>query len=87
MRSELRRAAALWPALSPATLLAMATVHGARSLGVRGAGTLRRAGRADFVVTGARATAAATLAAFVHGELPLRRIVCAGREVAPGADR
>lgn len=87
MRAELRRAAALWPALAPATLLAMATVHGARSLGVRGAGSLRRHGGADFLVVDARPTPVATLAAFVHGELALRRVVCGGRDVATDSGR
>jgi len=77
---ELRRAAALWPALSPRQLFAMATTAGARSLGLPGAGRLRRGGRADFVVVPAAATAAATLASFVHGVLPLVQVRCAGRD-------
>jgi cytosine/adenosine deaminase-related metal-dependent hydrolase len=84
MRAELARAARLWPSLSPAALLAMATTHGAASLGLRGAGRLRPGGRADFLVVPALATPAATLAAFVAGELPLLAVVCGGREVARG---
>lgn len=79
MLEELKRATALWPSLAPAALLAMATRHGARSLGLRGCGALRRGARADFAVTGARATFAATLAGFVHGELLPFRVVSAGR--------
>ncbi len=78
MRAELARAAALWPALPPRELLAMATTHGAASLGLRGAGRLRVGGRADFVVVDAANDAATTLAGLVHGELPTRSVVCAG---------
>ncbi|MFN9304660.1 MAG: amidohydrolase family protein [Planctomycetota bacterium] len=86
MRAELARAARMWPGLGPAEVLAMATTNGAASLGLRGAGRLRPGGRADFVVVPALATPAATLAAFVHGELPLLAVVCGGRRLvsAPG---
>lgn len=79
MREELRRAALAWPSLAPATLLAMATRHGGRSLGLVDAGRLRRGGRADFVVVPAGPSPANMLAAFVHGELPLLQVRCAGR--------
>lgn len=82
MLHELRRAAVAWPSLAPATLLAMATAHGGRSLGLPGAGVLRRGGRADFLVTAAGAAWAPTLRAFVHGELPVQAVVCEGRTVA-----
>ncbi len=87
MREELRRAALFWPSLSPAQLLAMATGHGARSLGLPGAGRLRRGARADFVVVPAAATFAASLAAFVHGASPLLRVVCGGRTFEPPPPR
>lgn len=79
LRAELARAARMWPALAPDDLLAMATTHGAASLGLRGAGSLRPGGRADLLVVPALATPAATLAAFVAGELPTLAVVCAGR--------
>lgn len=86
MRAALARAAALWPSLAPADLLAMATTDAAASLGLRGAGRLAVGGRADFVVVDAGVDAAATLRGFVHGELPMRSVVCAGRtrRFAPG---
>jgi len=80
MRHELQRAAALWPQLSPSQLLAMATAHGGRALGVA-AGALRRGGRADFVAVRASSDWAATLAAFVHGAAQLERVVVGGRRV------
>lgn len=73
MQRELQRAAAMWPSLATAELLAMVTTHGARSLGQPGLGRLRRGGRADLVVlpaTGA-ADAMAAVAAFVAGVAPL----------------
>jgi cytosine/adenosine deaminase-related metal-dependent hydrolase len=82
MRAELARAARMWPDLAPSELLAMATTHGAVSLGLRGAGRLRPGGRADLLVVPALATPEATLAAFVHGELPTLAVVCGGRRVA-----
>lgn len=84
MRAELARASRMWPQLRPEQLLAMATTHGASSLGLPGAGRLRVGGRADFVVVPARATAAATLAAFVAGEAPTVAVRCAGRAAALG---
>lgn len=83
MRVELVRAARLWPGLAPDQLLAMATTHGAASLGLRGAGRLRPGGRADFVVVPALATPEATLAAFVVGELPTLAVVVGGRRFVP----
>lgn len=73
MQHELQRAAAMWPELGPADLLAMATTHGARSLGLPGLGRLRRGGRADLVVlpAGGAADALAAFAAFVAGQAPL----------------
>lgn len=79
MRTELRRAALAWPSLAPSTLLAMATRLGARSLGLAGAGRIRRGARADLVVAPAAATPASTLAAFVHGDLPLLQVLGGGR--------
>ena len=75
--SELQRAAAMWPSLRTDELLAMATRHGARSLGQPALGRLRRGGRADFVVLPASRTSTSTngamaaFAAFVAGAAPL----------------
>lgn len=73
LQLELQRAAAAWPQLRPAELLAMATTHGARSLGQPGLGRLRRGGRADLVVLPASgaADAMAAFMAFVAGQAPL----------------
>lgn len=73
LQHELQRAAAMWPALGPADLLAMATTHGAEALGRPGLGRLRRGGRADFVVLPATGAGAAmgAFAAFVAGTPPL----------------
>ena len=79
MRDELRRAALAWPELAPATLLAMATRHGAQSLGLARAGRIRRGARAALLVAPAVASGASTLTAFVHGELPLLRVLVGGR--------
>ena len=78
MRTELQRAAALWPSLSPEQLLAMATTDAGRSLG-RPIGRLRRGGRADLLVIPAAPTIAATIAAFVHGGSPVQAVVVGGR--------
>lgn len=78
MPAELARAARIWPMLSPAELLAMATSHGGRALGLP-CGALARGRRADLVVVPARSNWPNTLAAFVHGELPLASVVVAGR--------
>lgn len=77
MQCELQRAAAMWPSLRTDELLAMATRHGARSLGQPALGRLRRGGRADFVVLPASRTSTSTngamaaFAAFVAGAAPL----------------
>ncbi len=81
LRAELQRAAQAWPGLAPRTLLAMATLHGARALGVSSLGRLRRSGRADFLVVPAARDLDATLAAFVHGDVPLCAVVCNGLPV------
>jgi cytosine/adenosine deaminase-related metal-dependent hydrolase len=78
---ELARAARMWPALAPATLLAMATRHGARAVGGRGLGVLRVGGRADFLRVPAAATFRASLAAFVTGAATLAAVHVAGRPV------
>lgn len=87
MPRELARARALWPGLRDRELLAMATAGGARALGLRGAGALRRGGRADFVTVPARASFDATLAAFVGGDLAPATVVAQGRLLAAAADR
>lgn len=86
MVAELGRAARFWPALSPAQLLAMATVHGARSLGVTG-GKLRRGAPADFLVVPARASADATLTSFVQGELAPMETRLAGVSLSSVGER
>lgn len=78
MRNELARAAEMWPELSPAKLLAMATSSGGTAL-AGPFGGLRRGGRADLIAVPAKATWPVTLEAFVHNELPLRRVVLAGQ--------
>lgn len=87
MVRELARARALWPGLRDGELLTMATASGARALGLRGGGVLRRGGRADFVTVPARASFGATLAAFVSGELAPATVVAQGRLLAAAADR
>lgn len=77
LRSELRLAARMWPELAPSALLRMATEHGGRALGGP-FGVLRRGRRADLVVVDAGVDWQQTLAAFVHGEAALRRVVLAG---------
>lgn len=80
MQRELQRAAGFWPELSPPQLLAMATRHGARSLGRPGLGRLVRGGRADFLVLSAtgRNDPWQAFEAFLGGE-PLLQVVGAGR--------
>lgn len=78
--ADLRAAARCWPQLTAEQLLTMATAAGGRALG-RAVGRLRRGGRADFVVLPAAATAAASLAAIVHGEAAPRATVVAGATV------
>lgn len=77
MRRELRLAAELWPSLSPADLLQMATGHGARALGLP-LGALRRGRRADLCVVAAAATWQETLEAFVAGEAAVQRVALMG---------
>lgn len=80
MRCELARAARAWPALPPAQLLAMATVHGARALARAGLGRIRVGGRADLLLVDATAAdPAALLTAFVHGDLAVRQRWLQGR--------
>ena len=85
MIEELQRACRFWPQLSPARLLAMATLHGGRALGDRRLGTLRRSGRADLLAVPARATFARTLEHFVQGALTPAFVVCRGRRHAGAA--
>jgi cytosine/adenosine deaminase-related metal-dependent hydrolase len=66
MQAELRRAARLWPQLSPAALLTMATAHGGRALGLR-LGTLRRGAYADLLTIPAAADWQTSWAEFVFG--------------------
>ncbi|MFK7742889.1 MAG: amidohydrolase family protein [Planctomycetota bacterium] len=85
MRLELRRAAHLWPTLSPLELLQMATEYGGRAIGLP-VGRLARGRAADLLEVSLDAAASAAgieslLAAFVQGELPLRRVLVAGRTV------
>jgi cytosine/adenosine deaminase-related metal-dependent hydrolase len=68
MRSELARAAAMWPSLRPQELFAMATIHGGLALRRKGLGLLRKGRRADFfAVHGTEESTEASLAEFVHG--------------------
>ncbi|HEU4417517.1 MAG TPA: amidohydrolase family protein [Planctomycetota bacterium] len=82
MVAELQRASRFWPGLSPAQLLAMATLHGGAALGDRGLGRLRRAGRADILAVPAGATFDRTLEHFVQGQLSPVFVVCGGRRRA-----
>jgi cytosine/adenosine deaminase-related metal-dependent hydrolase len=69
MRSELTRAAAMWPSLRPAELFAMATTHGAPALHRKGLGRLRKGQRADFfAVQAGEQSTDVILADFVHGK-------------------
>jgi cytosine/adenosine deaminase-related metal-dependent hydrolase len=80
MRAELAAALRLWPGLGPEQVLAMATGHGARALACPGLGRLVRGGRADFfAVPAGAAAAAAPVAAFVRGELPVVGVWLRGR--------
>lgn len=80
MLAELQAAARMWPGLDPATLLAMATVHGARALRHPGLGQLRRGLRADFFAVATEgASPAAILEAVVHGAARPRATWLAGR--------
>jgi cytosine/adenosine deaminase-related metal-dependent hydrolase len=79
MRRELSRAANFWPTLAPATLLQMATLHGARSLGRSDHGRIGRTARADFCAIAAFTDhPGQTLAAFVHGEAPIAGVWLGG---------
>lgn len=88
LQCELQRAAAMWPSLGWNELLAMATRHGARALGSRGLGRLRRGGRADFVVVpaGDAPDAMSAFAAFVAGAAPLA-VCLRGRWQRPARGR
>lgn len=86
MRRELALAARLWPGLAPRQLLAMATAHGGRALQLPAVGRLRLGHRADLVVVPAAGSAAATLAGFVHGELPIAAVLVAGKRVRQHAE-
>ncbi|MFT4512018.1 MAG: cytosine/adenosine deaminase-related metal-dependent hydrolase [Planctomycetota bacterium] len=77
MRSELARAAAFWPGLTPRELLRMATSNGGRALNGPFGG-LRRGRRADFLTVAAVGSWPDTLSAFVHNILPVSRVVLAG---------
>lgn len=79
MLDELRRAARLWPSLAPEQLLRLATTNGGRALDLPGVGRLGRGGRADFCVVPAAGSAAASVAALVHGAAPVLATYCAGR--------
>jgi cytosine/adenosine deaminase-related metal-dependent hydrolase len=81
MQHELRLAAASWPDLRPAQLLAMATVHGASALGRRGSGRLRRGGRADFVALRGSGAPLQVFEQFVHGGADLDHVVAGGVRV------
>jgi len=85
MVAELQRACRFWPELSPAQLLAMATLHGGRALGDRRLGSLCRSGRADFLAVPARASFQRTLEHFVQGSLCPVFAVCRGRRHAGAA--
>lgn len=85
MQRELRRAAALWPSLSPATLLQMATAAGGRALGAVDAGRLRPGARADFCIVAGEGPRERILAAFVHGRAPvLGTWLCGRRQAGAG---
>jgi aminodeoxyfutalosine deaminase len=77
MRQELARAAEVWPGLRPDQLFEMATESGGKSLGCP-VGSLRRGRRADLVIVPARSSWQDTLADFVHGILPIKKVVLAG---------
>ncbi len=88
LRAELALAARLWPELSPAQLFTMATAAGGRALGRPGLGRLRRGGRADLIAVPATSDSAVEhLEAFLHGGLPLERIVVGGRRLRARALR
>ena len=78
MRRELALAAEMWPELSPRQLLSMATSVGGRALGGPFGG-LRRRRRADFLTVRASGAWEDTLAAFVHDQVPIERVVLAGQ--------
>lgn len=80
LRAELAAAADLWPMLSPWQLLAMATTDGARALGLRGIGRLRRGGRADLIAVPAGGDRVdAIVERFVRGVAAARMVVVNGR--------
>jgi cytosine/adenosine deaminase-related metal-dependent hydrolase len=77
MRAELRRAARLWPTLSPAALFDMATRGGGRALGAAH-GALRRGRRADLVVVRLGGEWCPALERFVQGRGEVERVVLGG---------
>lgn len=81
LRRELRLAAEMWPTLTPAALLRVATTHGGRALGGP-FGALARGRRADLVVVPAASSWDATLEAFVHGAAPVEQTVLGGARYA-----
>lgn len=80
MRREMSRARQLWPALTPASVFAMATTSGGRALCRPALGRLRRGGRADFAVVDLpfRMDATMFLDLFTRGELPPPQTFVAG---------
>ncbi|HLQ36750.1 MAG TPA: amidohydrolase family protein, partial [Planctomycetota bacterium] len=86
MRRELVAAAALWPGLPPRTLLAMATSHGGKALGLA-AGALRPGRRADlFAVRADTDSADALLELLVQGEREVA-FTCVRGRVWPARSR
>ncbi len=82
LRAELRRLAALCPDLAEEQLLAIATSHGARVLGLRGRGRLARGRRADFVAFPAGGGEPRTqLAGALLGDTGPRAVFVGGRRV------
>ena len=83
MARELALAARFWPSLSPTTLLAMATRHGATALHRPGLGKISRGGAADFFsITAGSADPGRILEEFVDGDRRVAQTWLRGRRVA-----
>ncbi len=86
MISEISLARRLWPRLSPRTVLAMVTAHGARALARPGIGSLRPGRRADCfsVSTVGCGSADEVLERFTRGKLEVAATILGGRRIPRG---
>lgn len=81
MRAEMAQARSMWPELSPAVVLAMATLHGQRALCGQGSPGLRRGGAASFVAVPCEGDTHECMEAFTANERQPAQIWFQGQRI------